>query len=110
MVQATNLGYPRIGKSRELKKALEQYWSGNLSETMLLEQAASLRKQHWLLSCRAVRGCDDCTNFCLDKVGGIRIRVSRHSQHLRINNRNAKLTFLVLHAHACTWRETLRIH
>ncbi len=49
MVQATNLGYPRIGKSRELKKALEQYWSGNLSETMLLEQAASLRKQHWLL-------------------------------------------------------------
>jgi 5-methyltetrahydropteroyltriglutamate--homocysteine methyltransferase len=49
MVQATNLGYPRIGKSRELKKALEQYWSGNLSETTLLEQAASLRKQHWLL-------------------------------------------------------------
>src|SRR5947209_12397017 len=49
MVQATNLGYPRIGKSRELKKALEQFWSGNLSETDLLEQAASLRKQHWLL-------------------------------------------------------------
>src|SRR2546426_317183 len=52
MVQATNLGYPRIGKSRELKKALEQFWSGNLSETDLLEQAASLRKQHWLLQQR----------------------------------------------------------
>lgn len=49
MVQATNLGYPRIGQKRELKKALEQYWSGKLSEAALLEQAATLRKQHWLL-------------------------------------------------------------
>jgi len=49
MIQATNLGYPRIGKSRELKKALEQFWSGKLSEAALLEQAAASRKQHWLL-------------------------------------------------------------
>ncbi len=49
MVHATNLGYPRIGKNRELKKALEQFWSGKLSETALLEQATALRKQHWLL-------------------------------------------------------------
>ncbi len=52
MVQATNLGYPRIGVKRELKKALEQFWSDKLSETALLEQAASLRKQHWLLQQR----------------------------------------------------------
>jgi len=52
MVQATNLGYPRIGAKRELKKALEQFWSGNLSETVLLEQTGSLRKQHWLLQQR----------------------------------------------------------
>jgi 5-methyltetrahydropteroyltriglutamate--homocysteine methyltransferase len=49
MAYATNLGYPRMGKRRELKKVLEQYWSGKLSETALLEQAAALRKQHWLL-------------------------------------------------------------
>src|SRR5215472_10951074 len=49
MVQASNLGYPRIGIKRELKKALEQFWSGKSSETELLEQAASLRKQHWQL-------------------------------------------------------------
>ncbi len=49
MLQATNLGYPRIGQKRELKKAIEQYWSGRLSESALLEQAATLRKQHWLL-------------------------------------------------------------
>ncbi len=49
MVQATNLGYPRIGRGRELKKALEHFWSGKIDENALLEQAASLRKQHWLL-------------------------------------------------------------
>jgi 5-methyltetrahydropteroyltriglutamate--homocysteine methyltransferase len=49
MVQASNLGYPRIGIKRELKKALEQFWSGKSSETEVLEQAASLRKLHWQL-------------------------------------------------------------
>lgn len=52
MVQATNLGYPRIGKRRELKHALEQFWSGKLSAAALLEQAALLRKEHWLLQQR----------------------------------------------------------
>jgi len=49
MVQATNLGYPRIGPKRELKKALEQFWAGKLSEDALLAQAAALRKQSWQL-------------------------------------------------------------
>jgi 5-methyltetrahydropteroyltriglutamate--homocysteine methyltransferase len=49
MVQASNLGYPRIGIKRELKKALEQFWSGKSGEPELLEQAATLRKQHWQL-------------------------------------------------------------
>src|SRR5258708_5112412 len=48
MVLATNLGYPRIGKHRELKQALEGFWSGKLDEATLLAQAAELRKQHWL--------------------------------------------------------------
>ncbi len=49
MVVATNLGYPRIGKRRELKKALEQFWAGKLDEAALLEQATTLRKEHWQL-------------------------------------------------------------
>lgn len=49
MVYATNLGYPRIGRKRELKKSLEQYWAGELSEAALLEQATALRKQTWEL-------------------------------------------------------------
>ncbi|GHP01046.1 5-methyltetrahydropteroyltriglutamate--homocysteine methyltransferase [Reticulibacter mediterranei] len=53
MVHATNLGYPRIGARRELKKVLEQFWSGKLSEAEMLTQAASLRQQHWQLQQRA---------------------------------------------------------
>lgn len=44
-----NLGFPRIGASRELKIATEKYWQGKISQTELLEAAAAIRKQNWLL-------------------------------------------------------------
>ena len=44
-----NLGYPRIGSHRELKKACEQYWAGNLPLESLLETGQTLRQQHWQL-------------------------------------------------------------
>ncbi len=42
-----NLGYPRMGALRQLKKALESYWSGTLPEAELLRTAAGLRQIHW---------------------------------------------------------------
>ncbi len=47
MVQAANLGYPRIGKRRELKRALEAYWAGKESSEALLATAAQLRQESW---------------------------------------------------------------
>ena len=47
MVLATNLGFPRIGVNRELKKALESYWKGNSSREDLLKTAKELRLRHW---------------------------------------------------------------
>ncbi|MHB9010683.1 MAG: 5-methyltetrahydropteroyltriglutamate--homocysteine S-methyltransferase [Ignavibacteriaceae bacterium] len=44
-----NLGYPRIGTNRELKKACEQYWSGKTSREDLLQMGKRLRKENWLL-------------------------------------------------------------
>ncbi|MEH6952133.1 5-methyltetrahydropteroyltriglutamate--homocysteine S-methyltransferase [Nitrobacter sp. NHB1] len=41
------LGTPRIGPRRELKTALESYWSGKSNETALLEAAAGLRAVNW---------------------------------------------------------------
>ncbi|UCG53469.1 MAG: 5-methyltetrahydropteroyltriglutamate--homocysteine S-methyltransferase [Candidatus Latescibacterota bacterium] len=49
MVRATNLGYPRIGPKRELKKALEKYWSGGLTETELDNVGRKIRQDNWRL-------------------------------------------------------------
>ena len=44
-VLATNLGFPRIGPYRELKKSLEAYWAGRTSATDLQASAAELRER-----------------------------------------------------------------
>jgi len=46
-MQTHNLGYPRIGSQRELKKACEAYWSGKLSQEELLHTARTIRQKNW---------------------------------------------------------------
>ncbi|GAA1606073.1 5-methyltetrahydropteroyltriglutamate--homocysteine S-methyltransferase [Leucobacter chromiireducens] len=41
--QATILGYPRIGRRRELKRAVEAFWKGKISEEQLRVTARELR-------------------------------------------------------------------
>lgn len=41
------LGYPRIGEQRELKKATEAYWKGELSLEELLATGKALRETNW---------------------------------------------------------------
>ena len=43
----SSLGFPRIGPRRELKTALESYWSGKTDAGILLETAAGLRAANW---------------------------------------------------------------
>ncbi|MBA1237488.1 5-methyltetrahydropteroyltriglutamate--homocysteine S-methyltransferase [Pseudomonas kunmingensis] len=47
MAVAHNLGFPRIGADRELKKALEGYWKGELDEQGVRQVGRQLRAQHW---------------------------------------------------------------
>ncbi len=42
----TILGYPRIGRMRELKRALESFWKGNSSEADLESVAKELRAEN----------------------------------------------------------------
>jgi len=42
-----NLGYPRMGALRQLKKSLEAYWRGAETEADLHRTASGLRKMHW---------------------------------------------------------------
>ena len=45
----TIVGFPRIGKLRELKFAVEKYFRGDLDVENLLKTGEDLRKEHWLL-------------------------------------------------------------
>ncbi|WP_456304244.1 5-methyltetrahydropteroyltriglutamate--homocysteine S-methyltransferase [Acetobacter fallax] len=55
-MSVATLGFPRIGPRRELKTALETYWSGASELTTLLGTAAGLRESTWL--CQRDLGAD----------------------------------------------------
>jgi 5-methyltetrahydropteroyltriglutamate--homocysteine methyltransferase len=42
-----NLGYPRIGARRELKRANEKFWSGKIDREELQQVAQKLRRDNW---------------------------------------------------------------
>ncbi|MNZ27178.1 5-methyltetrahydropteroyltriglutamate--homocysteine methyltransferase [compost metagenome] len=49
MALSHSLGFPRIGRDRELKKAQEAFWKGELDEAGLRAVGRSLRAEHWQL-------------------------------------------------------------
>lgn len=49
MVVATNLGFPYVGAKRELKKLVESYWSGKISEAELEAGVQDIQASHWKL-------------------------------------------------------------
>jgi 5-methyltetrahydropteroyltriglutamate--homocysteine methyltransferase len=55
-MKTNNLGYPRIGSNRELKKANELYWAGKISAENLLAAGSAIRKENWQL--QAENGID----------------------------------------------------
>ena len=62
-MQTQNLGYPRIGSQRELKKASEQYWSGKIPAQQLLQTGKTIRQQNWQLQKEAGIDLIPCNNF-----------------------------------------------
>ncbi|KAJ3094155.1 methionine-synthesizing 5- methyltetrahydropteroyltriglutamate--homocysteine methyltransferase, partial [Phlyctochytrium planicorne] len=49
MVISTNLGFPRMGANRDLKKLIESHWSQKLPLKSLLSASSALRESHWKL-------------------------------------------------------------
>ena len=47
MALTANLGFPRIGADRELKKSLEAYWKGDSSADQLEATARAIRATNW---------------------------------------------------------------
>jgi 5-methyltetrahydropteroyltriglutamate--homocysteine methyltransferase len=52
-MKTNNLGYPRIGSNRELKKASELYWSGKISADELLTVGKNIRAANWQLQAKS---------------------------------------------------------
>ncbi|MFV8441052.1 5-methyltetrahydropteroyltriglutamate--homocysteine S-methyltransferase [Flavobacterium sp. LB2P44] len=52
-MKTNNLGYPRIGSNRELKKACESYWAGKITVAELLTVGTTIRKENWQLQAEA---------------------------------------------------------
>ncbi|MDA8344935.1 MAG: 5-methyltetrahydropteroyltriglutamate--homocysteine S-methyltransferase [Thermaerobacter sp.] len=53
MATSLNLGFPRIGARRELKRATEDYWAGRLDAAGLEAAGAQIRAEHWRLQMAA---------------------------------------------------------
>jgi 5-methyltetrahydropteroyltriglutamate--homocysteine methyltransferase len=58
-----NLGYPRVGAHRELKKASEQYWAGKITRNDLFAAARQIRLQNWQTQVDAGIDLIPCNDF-----------------------------------------------
>ncbi|MCK8495090.1 5-methyltetrahydropteroyltriglutamate--homocysteine S-methyltransferase [Spirosoma sp. RP8] len=58
-----NLGYPRIGGQRQLKKASEQYWAGKIDLTELNRVAQTIKEENWQTQLGAGIDLIPCNDF-----------------------------------------------
>lgn len=58
-----NLGYPRMGSHRQLKKACEQYWQGIIGRSELFMTAKRLQEEHWKIQQDAGMDLIPCNDF-----------------------------------------------
>lgn len=58
-----NLGYPRVGPQRQLKKACEQYWSGTITKDQLFDVSRKIQEANWKLQMDAGIDLIPCNDF-----------------------------------------------
>jgi len=91
-----NLGYPRVGAHRELKKACEQYWAGKTTRDELFTVSRKLRQQHWELQKDAGIDLIPCNDFSfydhvLDTSLMLGVIPKRYTGILAQNDKNAEI-------------------
>jgi 5-methyltetrahydropteroyltriglutamate--homocysteine methyltransferase len=97
MTLATIPGYPRIGKHRELKRALEAYWAGKLSAGQLEQTAGEIRRADWATQREAGLDVIPVNDFSLYDnvldaavlVGAIPSRFGWHGERVDLDTRFA---------------------
>ena len=91
-----NLGYPRVGAHRELKKASEQYWAGKINRDDLFAVARQLRLQNWQTQVDAGIDLIPCNDFSFyDQVLDTSLMLGnipeRYTQVLTQNKTNTEI-------------------
>jgi 5-methyltetrahydropteroyltriglutamate--homocysteine methyltransferase len=91
-----NLGYPRVGANRELKKASEQYWAGKTGKQELFAAARAIREQNWKLQQAAGIDLIPCNDFSyydqvLDTSLMLGVIPQRYTQVLSKNPDNSEI-------------------
>jgi 5-methyltetrahydropteroyltriglutamate--homocysteine methyltransferase len=65
MAHSTNLGYPRIGKNRELKRVIERYWSGKTGQNDVESVGREIRQAAFSVQHDAGIDWIPCNDFTL---------------------------------------------
>jgi 5-methyltetrahydropteroyltriglutamate--homocysteine methyltransferase len=91
-----NLGYPRVGANRELKKASEQYWAGKTGKQELFAAARAIREQNWKVQQEAGIDLIPCNDFSyydqvLDTSLMLGVIPQRYTQVLSKNPDNSEI-------------------
>jgi 5-methyltetrahydropteroyltriglutamate--homocysteine methyltransferase len=86
-----NLGYPRIGSQRQLKKACEQYWAGKISIDELNHVAHTIKEDNWKTQLDAGIDLIPCNDFSfydqmLDTSLLLGVVPERYSPVLQVQN------------------------
>ena len=63
IIHTHNLGYPRIGEHRELKRITEAFWKGKVSSDSLLTAGRELRTRNWRKQQEAGIDLIPCNDF-----------------------------------------------
>ena len=91
-----NLGYPRVGAHRELKKASELYWQGKASRNELFAAARKIREENWKLQQDAGIDLIPCNDFSfydqvLDASLMLGVIPQRYTEVLTKNPQNSEI-------------------
>jgi len=63
MAKSSILGYPRLGKHRQLKRAVEAYWAGKLDDAALQQAGREVRQAAWAVQQTAGIDLIPCNDF-----------------------------------------------
>ncbi|NCD71072.1 5-methyltetrahydropteroyltriglutamate--homocysteine S-methyltransferase [Mucilaginibacter agri] len=91
-----NLGYPRMGSHRQLKKACEQYWAGKINRKDLQQAARKIKEENWQLQLNTGIDLVPCNDFSFyDQVLDMTLLLgaipSRYTQVLTEVNSNEEM-------------------